>query len=266
MTIDLTGNLFHCHCHDNHTSTIHWLRHTDVTIVNFASMLCIGHDGEELIWEKDLDRYRDACSILDEIVTAVAVSVASTLACVGLVVLWRQLHKHRYKLRTRYHKLRLAARGLREEEHSRYDVFFCYVHSDDEAMEEVRAFLEGESGLKCCIPQRDFDYEDGDTSTATEKHLNVSAATLVLWSCAALESETHEMQYRMARNMELYRRFHHRVLHVCVEDLSDVTDADVKSILRCGQYMQWKCDWTEAQKQRFMERLLGKIYRRIAMK
>ena len=31
LTIDLTGNPFHCYCHEHHTSTMYWMRHTDVT-------------------------------------------------------------------------------------------------------------------------------------------------------------------------------------------------------------------------------------------
>ena len=102
--------------------------------------------------------------------------------------------------------------------------------------------------------------------SALEQHLEKSASTVVLWSRAALASKWHKAEVKMARHIELYRHFNFRVIHVFVEDMCDVTDESLKMILSSGEYMQWHSGATDTQKQRFLDRLLVKIYRRLAGK
>ena len=104
----LSLNRFLCHCHENHTATMHWLRHTDVTIINYDRLTCLGHNDEELISEKNWNDYRKACSILDEVVVTAVVSVLSTAAFVGLLKCIMTAFRHRYTLKTYFYKLRLA--------------------------------------------------------------------------------------------------------------------------------------------------------------
>ena len=131
-------------------------------------------------------------------------------------------------------------------------------------MEEMRAILEDEGGLRVCIPQRNFKHEDGDPPAAREKYIGASAATVVLWSYNSLDSESHRMEYRMARNTELRRSLNHRVIHVFLQDLSDVIDSDVRALVRSGKYLQWNSDATNAQKKKFLDKLIAKVYGRLA--
>ena len=131
-------------------------------------------------------------------------------------------------------------------------------------MEEIRSFLEDKSSLKCCIPYRNFGACDTDNVTALEQHLQKSASTVVLWSRAALVSKWHKAEVKMARYIELYRHFDFRVIHICLEDMSDVTDESFAFILSSGGYMQWNSEATTAHKQQFLNRLLTKIYRQLA--
>ena len=130
-------------------------------------------------------------------------------------------------------------------------------------MEEICIFLENESNLKCCIPQRDFEACTLDKTTALERILEKSASTVVLWSRAALASKWHKVEHKMARYIELYRYFTFRVIHIVLEDLSDVTDESLKPILLDGEYMRWIKDETDKYKQKFFDRLLKKIYRKL---
>ena len=141
-----------------------------------------------------------------------------------------------------------------------FDIYLCYVHNDDEAMEEIKQFLEVKNKLKCCIPQRDFGDFDTDDVTAMELSLEKSATTLVLWSHAALASKWHRAEYKMARFIELYRNFNHQVIHVCLQDMSDVDDEDVKMIIRCGKYLKYMSDATDKEKKMFFDRLGMKVF------
>ena len=257
LSIDLSGNIFHCHCHDNHSTTMHWLRHTDVTILDYQRLYCTGHLGEELISEKDWKHYAETCSTVDEIIKAV---IGTTLFFVALFCIW-QIHKHRYSLITQCYKLKLATRGAVAEEFD-FDAYFCYVHDDDQAMGEICDFLELEAKLKCCVPQRDFGALEAHVAVM-EQHMERSATTVVLLSHAALNSPWHKAERNLARYIELYRRFNHRLIHVCLQDLSDVTDDDVTPVIRSGEHLRWDGDAAEDRKKRFFERLVKKIHSRM---
>ena len=61
----------------------------------------------------------------------------------------------------------------------------------------------------------------------------------MLWSRAALASKWHKAEFKMARHIELYRHFEFRVIHVFLEDLSDVTDDSFKLILSSRDFIRW---------------------------
>ena len=256
LTIDLTGNLFHCHCHEKHTSTIHWWRHTDVTIVNFEQLQCIGANDKELIHSKDLRDYDKHCSVVDEVVT----TVLCTLAAVLTISLTTRAYHKRRAIITYICKLRLWPRFNRET--FDFDVYLCYVHDDDAIMEKIRYFLEEECRLKCCIPQRNFPYNISYLD-AVSLHVQRSASTLVLLSEAALLSDAHHLERSLARHVELHRSFTHRVMYVALEELCDVTcdaeDDDVTLVLKSGKLLKWKPGGDERDEAEFMTRLLRKV-------
>ena len=125
-------------------------------------------------------------------------------------------------------------------------------------------FLENKNELKCCIPHRDFGSSETDDVTALEQSLEKSATTIVLWSQSSLASNGHKAEYKLARYIELYRKLDFKVINIFLEDLGDVTDESIKSIISSGENMQWNSDATHDKKHKFFERLLSKIYRRMA--
>ena len=120
--------------------------------------------------------------------------------------------------------------------------------------------------MSCCIPQRDFDACESDNVTVMEQSLEKSATTMVLWSQAALTSKWHKVEYKMARYIELYQRFDHRVIHVCLQDVSGVEHDDLKLLLRGGDYIQWSKEATFKDRQLCLEKLMAKIFGRMKCK
>ena len=256
LTIDLTGNLFHCHCHEKHTSTIHWLRHTDVTIVNFEQLQCVGAKNEEPIHSKDMTAYYKQCSVIDEIIITIISCALTFLALTSIFCCYRKFHNFIIY----FHKIRLFVRGFTSEELD-FDVYFCYIHEDDVNVEKIRHFLEEECRLKCCIPQRNFSDQFTDDYDQAELNMMKSASTVVFLSFAAINNHQHRVERYQARHVELKRSFEHRVVYVALEDLRDVTRAgdDLHTILRYREYLQWKEDAGPRQEAAFKGRLLKKV-------
>ena len=125
-------------------------------------------------------------------------------------------------------------------------------------------FLEDKNKLKCCIPHRDFHVSETDDVTALEQSLEKSATTVVLWSHSSLASNQHKAEYSLSRYIELYRKFDFKIINVFLEDLGDITEERIKTITSSGEYMQWNGDATSSEKLKFFERLLAKLYRRMA--
>ena len=114
------------------------------------------------------------------------------------------------------------------------------------AMELIRHFLEDISNLKCCIPQRDFGAYTTDDISTMEQCMDSSSSTVVLWSRAALVSKWHKAEVKMARYIELYRHFDFRVIHVFLEDLSDVTEMSLIFKMSGVDHLQWSADESDA--------------------
>ena len=85
LTVDLTGNPFHCYCHENHTSIMYWIRHTDVTIAKMEQLTCYGPFEEEFIKEKNWKLQEELCSFWDEFILAISVTLITTSALFILI-------------------------------------------------------------------------------------------------------------------------------------------------------------------------------------
>ena len=257
FSLDLSGNVLACACHEKHTSTIHWLRHTDVTIVNFEQLQCVGSNGKELIHTKDLIAYYKHCSVVDEILISVFSAVLAVIVTVVVMCIYRK----RRTLQTYWYKQKLFVKGFKSETFD-FDVYFCYVHEDDQKVENIRHFLEEECRLKCCIPQRNFSDQFTDDFDQAELNMMKSASTVVFLSFAAINNHQHRVERYQARHVELKRSFEHRVVYVALDDLRDVTRAgdDLHTILRYREYLQWKEDAGPRQEAAFKGRLLKKVY------
>ena len=138
---------------------------------------------------------------------------------------------------------------------------FCYVHDDDKIMEKIRHFLEEEYRLKCCIPQRNFDYNMTYYDEA-ERNILRSASTVVFLSVTALHNDIHSIERNLARHVELHRSFMHRVIYITLENLDDVSDlpTDLQVLMQYNEYIRWS-ENSDNSKSKFKQKLLSKIQR-----
>ena len=218
---------------------------------------------KNLLRKKDWERHSEICSYWHDIILTLFLTTTTILLTVTLIRLLHFAKRKRYKLSTWYYKLKLAHNSNEWKRKLDFDVYLSYVHDDDQIMEEMRTFLEDVHNIKCCIPQRNFGVCDTDDVTALEQSLEKSALTVVLWSRAALASKWHKAEVKLARYVELYRHFDFRIIHIFLQDLSNVSDDFFKLLLKNGDYMQWTRQLSDKQKTEFLDQLLVKVYRRL---
>ena len=77
VTLDLSGNLFSCDCHEDAHGTINWIHTSKINFTNKNTYKCLGHKGYEYIIEKNLVEYEELCSE-SNIVLKIALLITST--------------------------------------------------------------------------------------------------------------------------------------------------------------------------------------------
>ena len=80
----------------------------------------------------------------------------------------------------------------------------------------------------------------------------------MLWSRAAVDSTCHRNEYKLARSIE-FRRFHNKLVHIFLQDLSDVTDDDVKTL----KPLKFMADASGSEKRKALEQILNKVLGRV---
>ena len=256
LTLDLTDNLFHCHCHEKHTSTIHWLRHTDVTIVNMEQLQCIGANDKELIHSKDLQRLRQAV-------------FGRRRSCHDYLVHTRRCpcnlsHNEGLPQATRHHNVHLQAATVAQTQQRTVRFRRLLVlrsrrwrnHGEDTVFPGGGMSLEmlhspAQLPLQYLLFGRRFA-----PCTAQCEH-----ARLAQWGSPPQRRAPY-LERSLARHVELHRSFTHRVMYVALEELCDVTEAlddDVTLVLKSGKLLKWKPGGDERDEAEFMTRLLKRV-------
>ena len=184
----------------------------------------------ELLLEKDIDIYRDLCSHTEEIIQAVVSSVSICLAALILCFSVRTAYKRRYRIKTWWYRRKVNHDNCAV--HSVYDIYLTYDVIDSSfALHELASILESVYRFRCCIPERDFPATNAPRVEITSQQMSACSMTIVVLSRHALQNTIHCFERNLARHMELHTRQMKKVVYILLDDLRDVTDADVRSII-----------------------------------
>ena len=263
LSVDFSGNAYHCHCHkeyDDVISMIHWMRSTKVKLVNVDAYECTGHEHVELILEKDVDVYKDMCSVTEEIIQAVASTLGVCIAVALVTVCARVAYRLRYRLKTWYYRRQLARGRQNNGVTSEFDIYIGYDDSDKSfVIYELTHILENVYGFRCCIPDKDFDGEGVHTELISH-FMSKCQMSIIVLSRQALQNPIHFMERNLARQMELHSFQMKKVIYIFIDDLSDVTDIGIQAIVSANVGLRYT-DESVANNEAFYGRLSSKIYR-----
>ena len=270
LSVDFSHNQYHCHCHkgyDDVISMIHWMRDTNVNLLNANTYECTGHEQVELLLEKDTDIYRDMCSITEEIIQTI---VSSVLACIFvflLTIIIRMFFKRRHRLKTWYYRRKIAHHKQTGDQ-MEFDIYICYDDDDKSyVIYELSHILESVYNFRCCLPERDF-HGEGVHNELIGHFMSKCQMSIVVLSRQALQNPIHFMERNLARQRELHSFQMKKVIYIFLEDLSDVTDCDdrntndVSQIIRNKLGLVYK-DESVDKKTAFYDHLGSKIYRNL---
>ena len=263
LSVDFSNNPFYCHCHKYYydvISMIHWMRDTNVNLVDARSYQCTGNGQMELLLEKDTDIYNDMCSINEEIIQAVVSTLGACIAVALVTVCTRIAYRLRYRLKTWYYKRQLFRGRQNSDVTSEFDIYIGYDDSDKFfVIYELTHILETVYGFRCCIPDRDFDGEGVHTELISH-FLGKCQMSIIVLSRQALQNPIHFIERNLARQLELHSFQMRKVIYIFMEDLSDVTISDVRSVISSKVGLFYSNDCIETQ-QRFFEKLRCKVYK-----
>ena len=86
--------------------------------------------------------------------------------------------------------------------------------------------------------------------------------SIIVLSRQALQNPIHFLERNLARQMELHSYLMKKVIYIFLEDLSDVTDFDIQSILSGNLGLKYT-DKSVHDNELFYGRLSAKIYRKL---
>ena len=84
--------------------------------------------------------------------------------------------------------------------------------------------------------------------------------SIIVLSRRALQNPIHFMERNLARQMELHSYQMKKVIYILLEDLSDVTDSDVQSVISGNVGLKYNDDSVEFL-ELFFDKLCCKIYK-----
>ena len=263
LSVDFSRNPFHCHCGSDYSdviSMIHWMRDTNVNLLDHRNYQCIGHEDAELLLEKDTDLYKDICSNTEEVIQAVSSTLGVCLAVALLTVCSYVAHKHRYRLKTWYYRHKLSRARGKTRITSEFDIYIGYDDNDKSfVIYELTQILENVYGFRCCIPDRDFHGEGVHTELISH-FMNKCRMSIIVLSRKAVQNPIHFMERNLARQIELHSFQMQKVIYILIDDLSDVTDFGIQAIVSANVGLRYT-DESVAHNEAFYGRLSSKIYR-----
>ena len=89
--------------------------------------------------------------------------------------------------------------------------------------------------------------------------MSTCSMTIVVLSRHALQNTIHCFEKNLARHMELHTRQMRKVIYILLDDLRDVTDADVRSIISGATTLHYPVDSDKRVK--FYDKLCFVIYK-----
>ena len=140
-----------------------------------------------------------------------------------------------------------------------FDLYIAVDAHDKLFAAELAEILESFYGFRCCIPDRDFHGEGVHTELISH-FMSKCQMSIIVLSRPALQNPIHFMERNLARQTELHSYQMRKVIYIFLEDLSDVTDCDVKSIISGRIGLRYKNE-TIGDKESFYHKLALKLYK-----
>ena len=123
---------------------------------------------------------------------------------------------------------------------------------------ELELILEKLYGFRCCIPQRDFPGTGVDIEHIS-CFMSKCQMSIIVLSRQALQSHIQSIERNLARHMELHST-QAEVIYILLDDLSDVTDSHVMSVITGNIGLLYPHGSAVAQ-EHFYDKLRAKIYK-----
>ena len=208
LTLDLSGNVFSCHCHESAHSTIKWLQKTKVHLVNYATYTCFNDDGVGIIYDKNLDDFEE-CIAEDNIIAIVFISISSSTGFYLFIALSFTINKYKYRVLTIFNRLRLQWKrkfsAHPPDGNFNYDVTITYIYQQQGfVLTKLLPLLEDKNGLKCCIRERDLPAQGVELDNISQG-LHQSNLFLILVSPCALRDTTFNFELNLAKRLQSER-------------------------------------------------------------
>ena len=271
LTVDLSNNMLTCLFHIEAHGTISWIHTSDIRFLNHETYRCLGHEGFEMVIDKNLDKYSDLCNSQNKsLIRIIFISVMSSVMLWLFIVMLFVLHKYRYRIKTYYFKVKQMYRlcfidnNIMIQVKPVYDVYISSCLNDIQFIQlRLLPELEEKNGLKCCVPDRDFPASGISFDLITE-HMILSKTVLIVLSKASLSNVYTQYERKLAKSREIRGMLPRRVIYVVLEELVLCSDTEILSILDSKMYIKWPYISHESRKEkseqkRVFERIVSEI-------
>ncbi|OWF41429.1 toll-like receptor 4 [Mizuhopecten yessoensis] len=210
LTVNLYGNQLQCSCET--LDFLKWLDDNKAMFNNFRNYDCrFPNDSSTTFWnfENVLIELKKNCydytGLIAGITSAIVLAISLTVS--GIV------YRYRWKLRYLYYMAKTRYKGYTslktnndERDAYPYDAFISYSEQDGRFIRgDLLENMEGRSGLKLCLHQRDF-IPGQDIAENITKAIHQSWKTVVIVSNNYLKSYWCMYEFNMARMESIYSR------------------------------------------------------------
>ena len=271
LRLDLSGNLFSCHCHEAAQGTIRWIHKSQIQFLAQSTYKCIGSHDFELILEKNLDDYETFCETKNNTWRVVSITSAACLTFYTLLIVLIVLHRYRYRIRTKLYRMlryliRAWNRGDVNAKAYAYDVYLTYYEKDaDFLFSKVLYMLdifENTNALTCCVPDRDFEAY-GVLRDTIHNHMEQSRVILFLITKASLENPLFHFELHTALHFQSENQYSPDILFIIMGNV-DMSDPMIQDIVSVGKHYFWPTHFnSKHMRPEILDKIVLKITKRL---
>ena len=274
LTVDLSNNMLTCLCHIEAHNTISWIHTSNIRFLNHETYRCLGHNGFEMVIDKNLEKYSELCHSHNEsLIRIIFISLFSSIVFWVFLIILFLLHKYRYRIKTNYFKIKqIYKRCFINNSNAMYlkpvyDVYISSSFADNQFVQyRLLPELETKNGLKCCVPDRDFP-GSGISLDLISEYMVLSKTALVVLSKTALSDCYTKYERTQAKNFKMRGLFPRRIIYVLLEDIVVCSDSEMSSILDSNVYIKLPCvsphdsRKEKSEQKRFFDRIVSEIHK-----
>ena len=208
LKVDLSGNVFSCHCHELAHSTIKWLQKTKVDLVNYATYTCFHDDGIGIVYDKNLDDFEE-CILDHNMIETICITISCCIGFNVFIILSYTINKYKYRVLTTFNRLRFQLKiklnAHPPVRHFNYDVTITYIYQQQGfVLTKLLPLLEDKNGLRCCIRDRDLSAHGVELDNISQGLLQ-SNLFIILISPCALRDTTFNFELNLAKRLQAER-------------------------------------------------------------